>query len=35
MPSDWNGFDVAMLVVLVLSMAVGVWRGLVLSLIHI
>jgi membrane protein required for colicin V production len=35
MPSDWNGFDVAMLVVLVLSMAVGVWRGLVFELMSL
>lgn len=35
MPSVWNGFDVAMLVVLVLSMAVGVWRGLVFELMSL
>jgi len=35
MPSDWNGFDVAMLVVLGLSTAVGVWRGLVFELMSL
>jgi len=35
MPSVWNGFDVAMLVVVVLSTAVGVWRGLVLELMSL
>ncbi len=35
MPSVWNGFDVAMLAVMVLSTAVGVWRGLVFELMSL
>jgi membrane protein required for colicin V production len=35
MPSIWNGFDVAMLAVMLLSTAVGVWRGLVLELMSL
>jgi membrane protein required for colicin V production len=35
MAGDWNFFDVAMLVTIVLSMAVGAWRGLVFEVMSL